>query len=142
MNSVPNKLLRVTKKVSLKNFKRQVNPKNVLRSTTVKMFPIVMENTLHDKCIDIHHIITDIAVCDTLTFTLEVALVLLSIESKNMYKNKFNLDSTIGKTNQQQDVFCQEDHCCVLTCYEDSEGETYCSVSEGGCGMASDEGDV
>ena len=133
------RFLRVTRRVTLNNFKRPLTMRHAFKGFSVKVVPPLVEYATHNpSTFDLKDVVSDIATCETVSLTLQVILVLISIESKNMYKPNLRLGDPMSKNEDHGDPADCE---CVLTCYQDPEGQTYCALSEGRCDVAPDEGD-
>ena len=133
------RFVRVTRRVTLNNFKKPSTLKNAFKSFSVKVVPPLVEYATHNPTnFDLKDVFSDIATCETISLTLQVVLVLISIESKNMSKPNLRLGDPMSKKQGHGDPGDCE---CLLTCYQDPEGKTYCALSEGGCDVAPDEGD-
>lgn len=133
------RFVRVTRRVTLNNFKRPLSVRHAFKSFSVKVVPPLVEYVAHNPTtFDLKDVMSDIATCETVSLSLQVVLVLISMESKNMYKHNLRLGDPMSKKHDHGNPTDCE---CVLTCYQDSEGETYCTLSEGRCDVAPDEGD-
>lgn len=133
------RFLKVTKRVTLNNYKKPLSFRNAFKSISVKVVPTLMEYVTHNTTkFDLKDVVYDIATYETLSLSFQVFLVLISIESKNMSKDYLRLEDPMSKNQSHDDSTDCE---CVFTCYQDTEGQTYCSLSERGCDVAPDEGD-
>lgn len=83
-------LVSVTRKITLRNFKRPITLKSAIRAVSFRSFPPIVETmtTTHD----IKSSLIGYAEVEVGLVALEVGMVMLSIYSKNLSKNDSGLD--------------------------------------------------
>jgi hypothetical protein len=80
----------VTRRLTMKNFRRPSSIKSVIKVASIKTFPVIVDTVVNNN--DLIASALNVAELEVAVLSLQIAMVLISMSIKNMSKNDLKSD--------------------------------------------------